>query len=181
MTGDILFEEKQYLGSNRYSILRRLLLALFCFIAYFWSENPKPVEVSGIPIGAYPAQDIPNSGTLFFVMGVVILVLSSLMVFVLHIHTTVTPGYITIDGLWTSRKVKIDLRNIVSVKTIRYSRYFFKRPVYNLHFKGKIRFFTSGSEAVELTDKDGLVYRIGSQRAGELAAAIQRQLSNSAV
>lgn len=180
MSEQVLFEEKQYLGSNRYSILRRLVLALFCFVAYFWSENPKPVEVSGIPIGGYPAADLPNSGVLFFLMGLVILVLSCLMVFVLHIHTRVTPGSIIIDGLWTSRKVKIDLRNIVSVKTIRYSKYFFKRPVYNLHFKGKIRFFTSGSEAVELTDKDGLVYRIGSQRAAELGAVIQRQLGNFA-
>jgi hypothetical protein len=179
MSEQVLFSEKQYLGSNRYSILRRLVLALFCFVAYYWSENPKPVEVSGITIGAYPVADIPNSGQLFFVMGVAILVLSSLLVFVLHIHTKVTDSSVIIDGLWTSRKVKIDLKNIVSVKTIRYSRYFFKRPVYNLHYKGRIRFFTSGSEAVELVDKDGLVYRIGSQRASELEAVIQRQLGNS--
>lgn len=177
MSEQALFEEKQYLGSNRYSILRRLVLALFCFIAYYWSENPKPVEVSGITIGAYPADDIPNSGQLFFLMGVVILVLSGLMIFVLHIRTTVTSKSIIIDGLWTSRKVKIDLGNIVSAKVIRYSKYFFKRPVYNLHFKGKIRFFTSGNEALELTDRDGLVYRIGSQRARELESVIQRQLS----
>ena len=176
MSDKVLFEEKQYLGSNRYSILRRIVLALFCFIAYYWSENPKPVEVSGITIVAYPVEDIPNSGQLFFLMGVVILVLSCLMVFVLHIHTTVTPHSIIIDGLWTSRKVKIDLNTITSAKVIRYSKYFFKRPVYNLHFKGKIRFFTSGNEAVELTDRDGLVYRIGSQRASELEAVIQEQL-----
>jgi hypothetical protein len=176
MSEETLFEEKQYLGSNRYSILRRIVLALFCFIAYYWSENPKPVEVSGITIGAYPADDIPNSGELFFLMGIIILVLSSLMVFVLHIHTIVTPASVIIDGLWTSRKVKIDLSTIRSVKVIRYSKYFFKRPVYNLHFKGKIRFFTSGNEAVELIDQDGIVYRIGSQRARELEAVIKAQL-----
>lgn len=179
MSEQVLFEEKQYLGSNRYSIVRRLVLALFCFVAYYWSENPKPVEVSGITIGAYPVEDIPNSGQLFFVMGLVILLLSCLLVFVLHIHTKVTPGTLVLDGLWTSRKVKIDLRNIVNVSTLKYSKYFFKRPVYNLHFKGVIRFFTYGNEAVELTDKDGLVYRIGSQRARELEAVILQQLSHN--
>jgi hypothetical protein len=42
------------------------------------------------------------------------------------------------------------------------------RPVYNLHFKNKIRFFTQGNDAVEITDKEGLKYRIGSQKAGDL-------------
>ena len=51
--------------------------------------------------------------------------------------------------------------------------------VYNLHLKGTIRFYTRGIDAVELIDKDGLVYLIGSQKAEELARVIQNKLKNS--
>ena len=36
---EILFEEKQYLGYNKYSNLRRMALGVFCFMAYYWSEE----------------------------------------------------------------------------------------------------------------------------------------------
>jgi hypothetical protein len=39
--------------------------------------------------------------------------------------------------------------------------------------KGKIKFFTSGARAVELTDKEGLKYRIGTQRAAELCKKVK--------
>ena len=39
MTEHNLFLEKQYLGYNKYSFLRRGVLALFCFVAYYWSEK----------------------------------------------------------------------------------------------------------------------------------------------
>lgn len=172
MQENILFEEKQYLGSNKQSIFRRLLLSIFCFVAYYWSENPKPVDVSGIHIGSYPINDIPNSGELFFIMGMVILVLSAAMIFVLHIKTTVTPTNIVLDGLWTSKKVKIVLDTIVKAEKVDYSKYSLNRPAYNLHHRGTITFFTSGKKAIELTDKDGLHYRIGTQRPDELLMAI---------
>ena len=177
MEENILFEEKQYLGLNKQSILGRTVLVLFCFIAYYWSENPKPVDVSGIHIGSYPIEDVPNSGQLFFIMGVFILLVSAMLVFVLHIHTIVSEGSIVLNRLWSSRKVKIDLNSIVSVKKTPYSKYPTRRPVYNLHAKGKIRFYTQGNEAIELTDKDGLKYRIGSQRADEFFNIIQNQLN----
>ena len=177
MAENILFEEKQYLGLNKQSIIGRTILVLFCFIAYYWSENPKPVDVSVIHIGSYPAEDIPNSGQLFFIMGLVILLLSASLIFVLHIHTLVSETSVTLNGLWSSRKVKIDLNSIVSVKKTPYSKYPTRRPVYNLHAKGKIRFYTQGNEAVELTDKDGLKYRIGSQRTDEFFNIIQNQLN----
>lgn len=173
----ILFEEKQYLGFNRSSMMRRLVLAIFCFVAYFWANNPKPVEVSGIQIGAYPAESISSEGELFFLLGIVILIISAAMIFVLHLKTTVTETQIILDSLWTSRKVKIDLRSIVSAKVLHYSKFNTKRPVYNLHFKGRIRFFTHGNEAVELQDKNGLLYRIGSQKASSLCEIIRQKIS----
>lgn len=177
MTEQSLFVEKQYLGYNKYSFLRRGVLALFCFVAYYWSENPKPVDVSGVRIGSYPVQDIPNSGELFFLLGMVILVLSIGLFFVLHIKTVVNENSITLDGLWTSRKVKIDLDSISDAKVIPYSSSYFNVPEYNLHRKGRIKFYTFGNEALELTDREGLKYIIGTQKAGEFLAFINSKLT----
>ena len=167
MENKVLFEEKQYLGYNKFSIIRRMILSFFCFGAYYWSQNPKPVDVSGIHIGSYPI-DVPHSGELFFLLGIIILIISGLLIFVLHLHTTVTSTNIVLIGLWTRRLVKIDLGNITHVKKVRFGNLNLKQPVYNLHYKGKIRFYSSGNEGVEITDKDGIVYRIGSHRASEL-------------
>ncbi|MBL0047358.1 MAG: hypothetical protein IPP32_04575 [Bacteroidetes bacterium] len=166
------------MGYNKYSFLRRGILALFCFVAYYWSENPKPVDVSGVRIGSYPVQDIPNSGSLFFLLGMIILIISIGLFFVLHIKTIVSENSITLDGIWTSRKVKIDLDSIVDAKKIPYSSYYFNVPEYNLHRKGKIKFYTFGNEALELTDKEGLKYIIGTQKAGEFLAILHNRINH---
>ena len=176
MEEKILFEEKQYLGYNKFSIIRRMVLSFFCFLAYYWSQNPKPVDVSGIHIGSYPI-DVPHSGELFFILGILILFISGLLIFVLHLHTTVTKSTIILIGLWTKRLVKIDLRNITSVKKVRFGNLNFKQPVYNLHYKKKIRFYSSGDEGIEITDKDGMIYRIGSHRATELMNVLLKRNS----
>ncbi len=172
-----IFEEKQYLGFNRVSIMTRMALALFCFVGYYWSENPKPVEFSMFRLGSYPIQNIPNSGQVFFILGFLLVLISCLLILVLHIHTRVYPTHIMLDGFWNARKVKIDLRNIHTIKKLRYKPNSLRRPVYNLHVKGVIKFFTSGNEFIELKDKEGLIYKIGSQRASELFKAINQQVS----
>jgi hypothetical protein len=165
---EILFEEKQYLGHNRLSIVIRTILALFCFIAYYWSENPKPVQLSFVHIGSYPIHNSVTSGTIFFIMGISILVLSAALTYVLHIKTTVYKGYMILEGFWTSRLVKIDLNNVVNLRKSRYKKSIFRRTAYNLHNLGIIRFYTSGESFVEINDQAGFVYRIGSQRTQEL-------------
>ena len=153
------FIEKQYLGLNKMSITRRMSLAIFCFAAYYWRENHE------------------KSGELYFFLGIAIMLISILLLFILHFKTQVKNGSIILDGLWTSRKIKIDTRSIVSAKKVQYSKYFLNRAVYNLYLKGTIRFYTRGTDAVELIDKDGLVYLIGSQKAEELTRVIQNKLS----
>jgi hypothetical protein len=177
MQENILFEEKQYIGYNKWSILWRTVLAMFCFILYYWSENPKPVDVAMVEIPSSPVDE--NSGQLFFLMGIILMTLSLILIFVLHIHTKIIGNSLILDGLWTSRKVKIDLSNIVDVKKVKYSKYLLNRPVYNLHFKNKIRFFTQGNDALELTDKDGLKYRIGSQKPDEFIKILTDLTSNN--
>ena len=111
-------------------------------------------------------------------MGISILVISALLVFVLHFETRIIKDAIILDGLWTSRKVKIDVNSLQSAEIVKYSRFFLNRSVYNLHFKGSIRFFTRGKDAVKLTDKDGQVYLIGSQKVEELERIIKNKLNN---
>ena len=156
---EIKFKEKQYLGLNKMSLSRRIALALFCFVAYYWKENHE------------------KSGELFFFLGIAILVISVLLVFILHFETKVKNQSIILDGLWTSRKIKIDLSSIRSVKKVMYSKYILNRSVYNLHLKGTIRFYTRGADAVELIDKDGLIYLIGSQKSEELARVVYQELN----
>ena len=179
MENELLFEEKQYMGHNRLSIIWRMILALFCFIGYYWSENPKPVHVSVFYIGSYPIQHIPNSGKVFFLLGLIILVISALLVYILHIHTRVYKGYMIIDGFLGARKVKIDFSTITYLRKGRYKLNLFRRAVYNLHSKGIIRFYTSGQDFVELKDNAGFTYRIGSQRSEELLACIKPRLKSS--
>src|SRR5436190_145687 len=118
---NLIFEEKQYLGYNSLSLMRRLMLALFCFALYWWK--------------------IHNSanGDLFFWLGMSIIIISVLLLFVLHQKISVYKNSIILDGLWTTRKVKIDLGNIVKVERTKYSKYHFNNPVFNLHMRGTVR------------------------------------------
>ena len=162
MESEILFEESQYLGFNKLSFLRRMVLALFCFLSFYWSEN---------------TNEAIDSASLLFYLGVAIVVISAILVFILHFRTRVINGSLILDGLWTARKVKIDLSSIKEVSKIKYSRFFFNTAVYNLHLKGAIHFYTRGKECIQLTDKDGLKYLIGSQKPSELILVIKEQLN----
>lgn len=175
-TDILIFEEKQYMGHNRLSLIWRTVIALFCFVAYYWSENPKPVQVAIFRIGHYPALDIPHSGKIFFLLGVLVLLLSVLLTYILHIHTKIFYNYIVIDGFWTARRVKINLETVTHIRKSRYKKHVFRGAVYNLHSKGIIRFFTSGNEFVELKDKAGFTYRIGTQKASELYQTLKKQV-----
>jgi len=161
---NILFEEKQFLGLNKFSLLTRSVIAIFCFLAYYFSDH-------------IALSDGQRTDEFLFFVGIAILVVSLILVFVPHIFTTVTNSSITLDGLWTARKVKIDLGSIVSAEQVPYSQYLMNRSAYNLYRKGQIKFYTRGNEAVKLVDKDGLIYLIGSQKAGELTKTLQGLIS----
>jgi hypothetical protein len=174
---ELIYEEKQYLGHNRLSIVIRTALTIFCFASYYWSENPKPTQVAFFKIGSYPIQQISQSGLVFFIVGTALLIMSAALTYVLHIHTKVYKGYLVMDGFWTSRKIRIDLRNIVSVKKGRYKKKLFRRTAYNLHNLGIIRFYNSGEGFVELDDNTGFTYKIGSQRPVELYRILKKEVS----
>jgi hypothetical protein len=155
---EILFEERQFLGLNKYSMLRSLVLALFCFVAYYYTE------------------DREQNADLLFLAGIILMIITLLSVFIMHLHTRIYSNSIELDGLWTTRKVKVDLSSIIKIEKIPYSTYILNNPVYNLHRKGTVRFYTSGREAIRLTDKDGLVYLIGTHKQEEFFRIINEQL-----
>src|SRR6201996_571876 len=155
-----VFTEKQYLGREFIPITIRLVLATFCFAIYLFTEERE------------------KSGDLLIVVGFAIIIISIIMGFLLHFRTRVQNKSILLNGLWTTRLVKIDLNSIVKAEKGVYSRYLFNNPVYNLHSKGTIRFFTAGKEAIHLTDRDGLVYIIGSQHPNEFLRAIRAEMKS---
>jgi len=152
------FYEKQYLGFSKYSNLRRIILALFFFVSYYFSDS------------SHKSTDI------LFYLGVGMLLLSALLMYVLHLETTLKNGILIFDGLWTARKVKIDMSSIEFVEQINYSRYYVRRPVYNLQRKGRIHFYTRGEDAILLRDKEGLEYVVGTQRPEEFFEALKIEL-----
>ena len=160
MSDKSVFIEKQYLGREWIPITIRLVLALFCFAAYFFTDERE------------------RNGDLLAIVGFVIIIISIIMGFLLHFSTRVINKSILLDGLWSTRIVKIDLNSIVKVEKGSYSRYLFNNPVYNLHTKGTIRFYAAGNDAIHLTDRDGLVYVIGSQHVNEFLRAIKSEMKS---
>ncbi|HEY0666900.1 MAG TPA: hypothetical protein VGD22_01910 [Sphingobacteriaceae bacterium] len=152
------FVEKQYLGRDYTRISVRLVMALFCFAAYFITERRE------------------ENADLFLVVGCAILIVSVIMMFMLHFQTTVQNKSVILNGLWTTRLVKIDLNSIVKVERAPYSSFMINNPVYNLHKKGAVRFYAGGKDAVRLTDRGGLVYIIGTQSPAELEQKIKEEM-----
>jgi hypothetical protein len=156
MQNNPIYNERQFLGRNVYWLNFRLVLAMFCFLAYSFSHQ---------------GED------LFLVVGISILIISIGMSFLTHFHTRVYDTYLTMDSLWTTRLVKIEFNALKSVEKVKYGRYILHNPVYNQHLKGTIRFYTYGKQALKLTDKDGLEYIIGTQNQDELFRIIDTAIS----
>lgn len=150
--------EKQYIGRDYIRICIRLVMAAFCFAAYVYE------------------RDRDNTQDLFLVVGFGIIGVSILLLFLIQYKITIDKKQIIIEGLWSAKKVVIDLNSIVKVRKDTYSSYLFNNPVYNLHRKGSIRFYSSGKDAIVLTDRDGLEYYIGTQRPNEMYLVIQEQM-----
>lgn len=158
MSDNPVFTEKQYLGRDFNRISIRVVMIIFAFTAYFVTEN----------------RD--RNGELFLIVGFGILIISILMLFMVHYRTTVKNKIVILDGLWTTKLIEIDLNTIIKVEKKPYSSYLINNPVYNLHQKGRIRFYAGGKDAISLTDKDGLEYIIGTQCQAELEQAIVSQM-----
>jgi hypothetical protein len=152
-----VFTEKQYLGREWIPVTIRLALAMVCFAVYFFTDKNE------------------RNADIMVVAGFGIIVISIILGFVVHFTIRVQNQSILLNGIWTTRLVKIDLNSIVKAEKAPYSRYWFNNPVYNLHSKGTIRFYTYGKDAIHLTDRDGLVYIISSHHCNEFLRAIESE------
>lgn len=140
------YHERQFLGFNRFGIIRRTVIALFCLAFYYASD----------------AQDeIKN---LFFILAVVVLALSLISLLIQHLETRLEGSKLTLIGPMTFRKVELDLEGLQSVEVKPYSSLALNRPLFNLHRKGTVRFFTYGKWCVEFVTRDGETIRLGTQR-----------------
>ncbi len=92
------FIEKQYLGREFIPITIRLVMAMFCFAAYFFTDIEE------------------KNNDLLVIVGFAIIIISIIMGFLLHFRTRVQNKSIMLDGLWTTRLVKIDLNSIIKVE-----------------------------------------------------------------
>ncbi|MET3113341.1 hypothetical protein AAKU52_001064 [Pedobacter sp. CG_S7] len=158
MVHNYAFLEKQYIGRDYIRIVFRMVIAAFCFAAYVYE------------------RDRDNTQDLYLIVGFGVIGISIILMFMIQYKTCIYNKSITIDGLWTAKKVKIDLNSIVKVRKDKYSNFMLNNPVYNLHRKGSIRFYSSGKDAVVLTDRDGLEYFIGTQRPNEMYLVIQEEM-----
>ena len=113
---------------------------------------------------------------MFLVLGLFMLLLSGALTFVLHFETRVQNGFVVLDGLWTSRKVKINLQGIKEVYQVQYNPIYLKNPVFNLHRKGRVLFYNRGVDALVLIDNEGLEYVIGTQKVVELEKAVNQEI-----
>ncbi len=160
MNDTILFEEKQYIGFNRITVTRNLVLVLFCFIAYYWTEN----------------REI--NGDIFFYPGCAILLFHILSLFITHIHIWVTPEIIQLKGVGVARNVIIPIHKIRSIGKVKYSPFVINNPVFNLHRQGVIKFYSTGTEAIRIETDDNTTYLIGTQKADELFRLLNHQIAD---
>ena len=149
METQLLFEEKQYLGFNAYSISRRLVLSIFCFVAYYYTENRE------------------ENADLLFVLGILILIVSVVLLFIKFLHTKVTDSAVILTGMQKKRLVKVDLIGIKKIEKTAYSNYHLNNPAFNVHTQNTIKFYAGGRDAIRLTDRDGLTYLIGTGKQDE--------------
>lgn len=155
MSSDLAFHEKQYLGFNRYGIIRRTVVMLFCFIFYFVSNDKE------------------NSAVLFFYLGIAVLIISGIAMMISHLETRIEGTNLHLIGPMSSREVHMDLNGIHDVKVKPYSRFVLNRPMFNLHRRGSVRFFTHGKWCVEFINAKDEIVRLGTQRPEQLRAVLE--------
>ncbi|CAN5444885.1 hypothetical protein BH11BAC2_BH11BAC2_01270 [soil metagenome] len=154
MAPQVQFEEKQFLGFNTYSIVRRMVLAIFCFVSFYYTENR-----------------MENAGVLFLT-GIIILVGSIVLLFVKYLQIRITSDQLMLTGMWKSQQINIPFMDIVQVEKTIYSKYNMNNPAFNVHEENEVKFYTAGKDAIRVRLKNGSDLLIGTYRAEELSRAL---------
>jgi hypothetical protein len=156
MSEDVTFLEKQYMGFNRFGLMRRMVITLFCFVFYFTSDDTQG-----------------NTADIFFYLGIGILVMSAGALLISHLETRIEGNTLTLIGPMTHKKVVIEMSDISDVVVMPYSKFLMNRPMFNLHRKNARRFYTHGNGCVEFT-ANGERIKLGTQRAEELKRILDK-------
>lgn len=151
--------ERQYLGFNRFGLVRRMVIAIFCFVFYFVSD-----------------ESVLNRD-LFFYIGLFVLALSAAALLLKHLETKIDGNKLILNGTMTSKQVEFDLTNLQAIEVLPYSRFLMNRPLFNLHRRGQLRFYTHGTMAVRFTLSDGQIVKLGTQRPEALKDALRKHLA----
>ncbi|MBK7886234.1 MAG: hypothetical protein IPJ86_02695 [Bacteroidetes bacterium] len=155
MNTNLPFTEKHYLGRNSYGLSRRLVMILFCFIAHFYSEENH------------------QSTGLFLLVGWVTIAISVVLLFIPLYTITLEKGEIQLKTM-RNKMVRIPLTMIRQMESIKYSRYHFNNPVFNVRDNGELKFYAEGSTALLLQLEGGNTYRIGVKDPERLLGAIRK-------
>jgi len=152
------FHEKQFLGYNRFGVVRRTVVALFCLIFYFVADTDEQMA------------------NVFFYLAIAILVLSALSMMLLHLETIIDGKTMRLNGPMTFRKVEFDISTFKTIRIEAYSRLAMNRPMFNLHWKNSLRFYTYGKWCVVIETKDGQIIRLGTQRPEGLKEIVSKAM-----
>lgn len=156
-----IFSEVQHLGHNRYGILRRSVVMLFCFVFYYVSSSES------------------KTAEIFFYLGIAMLVLNMLALSVAHLRTEISGTKISLRGALSFRKAEFDLEGLRSAESKPFSRFLLNRPIFNLHRRGAHHFFTHGHWCVKFETRHGEVVKLGTQRPAELLKVLQGFLAKT--
>lgn len=155
------YHEKQYLGYNRFGIIRRMVIALFCLVFYATSQVDDQTK------------------NVFFLLAIVVLVLSLISLLIQHLETRLEGSKLTLIGPVSFKKVELELKDLKSLEIKPYSRFLLNRPMFNLHKRNSIRFFTHGNWCVEFETKNGELITLGTQRPQGLYEILSKFLAST--
>jgi len=153
---ELLFKENQNVGFNGFSILRRMVLAIFCFIAYYYSEGRE------------------ENADLLFLLGIILLIVSGILLFIVHLRTRIDETKVLIKGLLSSKSIQIKKDDIIEYELINYPGGLFEPYTFNLHNDGMIKFYTHGNYAMKIITKDNNTFVIGTNKPIEFIAALKK-------
>ena len=77
--------------------------------------------------------------------------------------------------VYTSQMAEIDRSSIANVEKTVYSSYHLNNPAFNVHSRNTIKFYSGGSDAIKLTDREGMNYLIGTYKVEEFYRALTKQ------
>ncbi len=158
MNNEIIFKEVHYLGRNRYGLSRRMVMMVFCFIAHFYSEEKGNID--GV----------------FFLVGLVILLLSIVLWFVPYYTIELKNNILTIISS-RKKEVILPLNVIMQAELGIYNRFHLNNPVFNVLNDDEYRFYAEGRKALLLNLEGGNKFKIGMKRPDILYTEIKKSMA----